>query len=210
MRLRTSSRVAPCATFTSCESLLTVKLSLMGKVGNARVIACAKYPKSRMSESQARADSHTLQEANRTRFYLAGGPRSIQRDPGNGFHPVTRLRPTESRSVSTPGGFRPFQQYRIKNSVLPKTLYILRTGKLYDKRFVAILATNPPTYAPPCHGRIAGDAKMVRQVYNSPLEGEAKRGQRPSIRVKLARPAVQARHVDVEGAGAFVFALALR
>src|SRR5207248_6010469 len=32
----------------------------------------------------------------------------------------------------------------------------------------------------------------------------------PSIRIKLARPAAQKRPLDVEGAGAFVFALALR
>jgi hypothetical protein len=42
-----------------------------------------------------------------------GDPRSIQRDPGNGFHPVIRLPTTEGRPGFHPGRLSPFQRVRI-------------------------------------------------------------------------------------------------
>jgi hypothetical protein len=151
MRLRTWSR------FNFFESSTTVKLYLISgrstdpKVGNGLDFHLRRFCKqSKTAIARERVDSNYLARIRTDpRLYLAGDPRSSERDPDNGFHSVVRLLSPEGRLVSIPGGFRlfgpPVAYSQFANRKFGPTENLVHRVYTAAKRHVTTLVTNPPS-----------------------------------------------------------------
>jgi hypothetical protein len=151
MRLRTWSR------FKLFESSATVKLCLISgrstaaKIGTlVRSLLIRVCKQVRKAVARERDDSFARQEKRTVpRLYLAGDPRSSERDPDNGFHPVVRLLSPEGRPVSIPGGFRlfgpPIAYSQFANRKFGPTENLVHRVYTVGKRRVTTLVTNPPS-----------------------------------------------------------------